>query len=73
MIQFNFPEPHYNGEVMEETMKELPEMPVIDGILWFPGTTKEMIDTFPKLQAREDDIYISTYPKAGKRKPACIN
>ena len=42
--------------------------PVIYGIRWFPGATKELIDTFPRLLARQDDIYISTYPKAGMHK-----
>jgi len=41
------------------------QMPVIHGMPWVPGTTQEMIDTFPKLLARQDDLYISTYPKAG--------
>ena len=43
-------------------------MPVIHGMPWVPGTTQEMIDTFPKLLARQDDLYISTYPKAGMLK-----
>jgi len=41
------------------------KMPVIYGMPWFRGVTQEMIDTFPKLSARQDDIYVSTYPKAG--------
>ena len=44
-------------------MKQPP--PVIHGMPWIPGTTQEMVDTFPRLLARQDDIYISTYPKAG--------
>ena len=41
-------------------------MPLIHGMPWFPGTTQEMIDTFPRLLARENDIFVVTYPKAGK-------
>jgi len=41
------------------------QIPVIHGIPWLPETTQEMVDTFPKLLARQDDIYISTYPKSG--------
>ena len=44
------------------------QMPVIYGIQWFPGATKELIDTFPRLSAKQDDLYISTYPKAGMLK-----
>ncbi|KAL9951309.1 hypothetical protein ACROYT_G043951 [Oculina patagonica] len=39
--------------------------PVIHGMPWFPGTTQEMIDTFPRLSARQNDIFINTYAKAG--------
>jgi len=55
---------------MGDMVNEL--FPVIHGMQWFPGTTQEMVDTFPKLLARQDDIYISTYPKAGKGK-ICMN
>ena len=42
------------------------KMPLIHGMPWFSGTTQEMIDTFPRLLARENDIFVSTYAKAGK-------
>ena len=42
------------------------KMPLIHGMPWFPGTTQEMIDTFPRLSARENDIFVATYAKAGK-------
>ena len=38
---------------------------VIHGMPWFAGTTQEMVDTFPRLTARQDDVYISTYARAG--------
>lgn len=41
-------------------------MPLIHGMPWFPGTTQEMIDTFPRLSARQNDIFVATYTKAGK-------
>ena len=53
---------------MADDVKEQPENPVIHGMLLFPGTTKEQIDTFPRLIARENDIFINTYMKAGKTK-----
>ena len=53
---------------MADGTKEAPKGPVIHEMLWFPGTTQEMIDTFPRLLARQNDIFINTYPKAGKYK-----
>jgi len=53
---------------MADGTKEEPKGPVIHTILWFPGTTQEMIDTFPRLLARQNDIFINTYTKAGKYK-----
>lgn len=50
---------------MQKISDHIPAEPVIHGMQWFPGTTQEMVDTFPRLLARQDDIYISTYPKAG--------
>ncbi|XP_078374338.1 sulfotransferase 1B1-like [Oculina patagonica] len=50
---------------MTEFIKEQFEGPVIHGMPWIPGTTQEMIDTFPRLSARQNDIYINTYAKAG--------
>ena len=38
----------------------------IHGIPCRPGTTREMIEALPRLVAREKDIYIVSYPKAGK-------
>ncbi|KAL9987009.1 hypothetical protein ACROYT_G001243 [Oculina patagonica] len=51
--------------IMTEFIKEQFEGPVIHGMPWIPGTTQEMIDTFPRLSARQNDIYINTYAKAG--------
>lgn len=51
---------------MADDIKEMPKMPVIHGMPWSPGTTQEMIDTFPRLLARQNDIFIATYAKAGK-------
>ena len=53
--------------IMADDIKEKPKRPVIHGMPWFPGTTQEMIDTFPRLLARQNDIYINTYTKAGER------
>ena len=51
---------------MADDKKEELKMPLIHGMPWFPGTTQEMIDTFPRLLARENDIFVATYAKAGK-------
>ena len=51
---------------MAEDKKGELKMPLIHGMPWFPGTTQEMIDTFPRLSARENDIFVATYAKAGK-------
>ena len=40
--------------------------PIIHGMRWFPGTTLEMVETFPRLATREKDIFIVSYPKSGK-------
>ncbi|XP_018414625.1 PREDICTED: sulfotransferase 1C1-like isoform X1 [Nanorana parkeri] len=40
------------------------KMELVDGVL-LPDTTVEMWDQFWNFQAREDDILIATYPKAG--------
>ena len=41
-------------------------LPSIHGMRWYPGTTLEMVETFPRLAARENDIFIVSYPKSGK-------
>ena len=51
---------------MADDTNEAPKMPLIHGMPWFPGTTQEMIDTFPRLLARQNDIIVATYAKAGK-------
>jgi len=51
---------------MADDKKEELKMPLIHGMPWYPGTTQEMIDTFPRLLARENDIFVITYAKAGK-------
>ena len=51
---------------MADDTKAMPKMQLIHGMQWFPGTTQEMIDTLPRLLARENDIFVSTYAKAGK-------
>ena len=51
---------------MTDDKKEEPKMPLIYGMPWFPGTTQEMIDIFPRLSARQNDIFVATYAKAGK-------
>ncbi|XP_020625916.1 eukaryotic translation initiation factor 3 subunit J-like isoform X2 [Orbicella faveolata] len=50
---------------MADEKKEEPKMPLIHGMPWFPGTTHEMVDTFPQLLARQNDIFVATYAKAG--------
>ena len=50
---------------MADDTKERSKMQLIHGMQWFPGTTQEMIDTLPRLLARENDIFVSTYAKAG--------
>jgi len=51
---------------MADDKKEEPKMPLIHGMPWFPETTQEMVDTFPRLLARQNDIFVATYPKAGR-------
>lgn len=50
---------------MTDNTTEPPQYPVIHGMTWVPGTTEEMVDTFPRLLSRQDDIYIASYPKSG--------
>lgn len=38
---------------------------VIDGKVWVKGTTKEMLDTFPKLIPKKEDIFVCTFPRSG--------
>lgn len=38
---------------------------VIDGKVWVIGTTKEMLDTFPKLIPKKEDIFVCTFPRSG--------
>lgn len=52
---------------MAVNMKDQHKGPVIHGIPWFPGTTQEMVDIFPQLEARQNDTYIATYSKSGKQ------
>lgn len=51
---------------MADDKKEEPKMPLIHGMSWSPETTQEMVDTFPRLLARQNDIFVATYAKAGK-------
>ena len=41
---------------MTENVKEKPTEPIIHGMRWRSGVTKEMVDTFPRLVARKNDI-----------------
>lgn len=38
---------------------------MIDGKVWVKGTTKEMLDTFPKLIPKKEDIFVCTFPRSG--------
>ena len=52
--------------MVDSSQSHGPSLQHLQDVPWPPGTTQEMIDTFPRLNAREGDIYIVSYPKAGK-------
>ena len=52
--------------MVDSSQSQGPSVQRLQGVPCPPGTTQEMINTFPRLNAREGDIYIVSYPKPGK-------
>jgi len=52
--------------MVDNSQSPNPSIRRIHGIPCQPGTTPEMIEALPRLVAREKDIYVVAYPKAGK-------
>lgn len=52
--------------MVDNPQSQNPSIQRIHGVACRPGTTREMIEALPGLVAREKDIYVVSYPKAGK-------
>ena len=52
--------------MVDNSQSQNPSIQRIHGIPCWPGTTREMIEALPRLVPRENDIFIVSYPKAGK-------
>ncbi|KAJ7336539.1 hypothetical protein OS493_011749 [Desmophyllum pertusum] len=51
--------------MVDNTQSSEPSIQRIHGVPCHPGTTREMMETFPRLVPREKDIYVVSFPKAG--------
>jgi hypothetical protein len=38
---------------------------IIDGLIFPPNVTREVLEHFPKLPFRSGDVVVATYPKSG--------
>ena len=51
----------------------LPGEHVYEGILFFGFTPPDILDAVREFEVRDDDVFLATYPKAGKTETnACI-
>lgn len=42
------------------------KFPVVDGVRYFPGTTREFLQDIKNLPLRGDEVIVVSFPKAGK-------
>ena len=52
--------------MVDNSQSQNPSIQRIHGVPCWQGATREMIEAFPRLVAREKDVYVVSYPKAGK-------
>jgi hypothetical protein len=41
------------------------DWPVIDGVFYFPETTREFLQDIKSLPVKGDEVFMATYPKTG--------
>jgi hypothetical protein len=57
--------PDESCNTSQSTFRFFSNFPVIDGVLYFPETTREFLQGIKHLPVKGDEVFVATYPKTG--------